>query len=307
MLPGAGRFVPPESREGRASNLRVTALPYCRISQPREVPLNQLLEDVLDPQKRGPALIHLAMKRNTVPNFSLIVWQTPVIVTLILQPIVIDDRVRDEFFRAEIPQYLYPLVTNPRQSASFEKLRITSLGMIGFLVKELDLEAVQFLLRSEVVPLCLRCMEVGTVLSKTVAVFILEKLLSTEIGLEYICENQERFLATNQMLASMFTTLPHVRSSLRLLRRVIICFYLFSCNPRKEDSLAFYNSTYKTHLFSDSVSEITLYNLLPDGIRDGSCIYMFQDDTEIQNCVYQLLWNLGCIYNNNNNNGINSY
>lgn len=60
MLPGAGRFVPPESREGRASNLRVTAPPYHRTSQPREVPLNQLLEDVLDPQKRGPALIHLA-------------------------------------------------------------------------------------------------------------------------------------------------------------------------------------------------------------------------------------------------------
>lgn len=60
MLPGVGRFVPPESREGRASNLRVTAPPYRRISQPREVPLNQLLEDVLDPQKRGPALIHLA-------------------------------------------------------------------------------------------------------------------------------------------------------------------------------------------------------------------------------------------------------
>lgn len=60
ILPGVGRFVPPESREGRASNLRVTAPPYRRISQPREVPLNQLLEDVLDPQKRGPALIHLA-------------------------------------------------------------------------------------------------------------------------------------------------------------------------------------------------------------------------------------------------------
>ncbi|XP_078176071.1 uncharacterized protein LOC144569550 [Carex rostrata] len=199
MLPGVGRFVPPESREGRASNLRVTAPLYRRISQPREVPLNQLLEDVLDQQKRGPALIHLATRRKTVPDFSLIVWRTPVIVTLILQeilriypyihhqeqmtedvchrvscalslfqPIALDGRVRDDFLRAEIPQYLYPLVTNPRQSASFEKLRITSLGIIGFLVKELDLEAVQFLLRSEVVPLCLRCMEVGTVLSKTV-------------------------------------------------------------------------------------------------------------------------------------------
>lgn len=33
------------------------------------------------------------------------------------------------------------------------------------------------------------------------------------------------------MLASMFI-LPHEKSSSRLLKSVIICFYLFSCNPR---------------------------------------------------------------------------
>ncbi|KAF3330353.1 hypothetical protein FCM35_KLT03707 [Carex littledalei] len=65
----------------------------------------------------------------------------------------------------------------------------------------------------------------------------------------------------------------------------------------KEDSLTFYNSTYKTHLFSDSVSEITLYNLLPDGIRDGSCIYMFQNSKLLtasprwkHQCTRRRLW-----------------
>lgn len=55
------------------------------------------------------------------------------------------------------------------QQKPFEYLRLTSLGVIGALVKADDSESViKFLLTTEIIPLCLRIMETGNELSKTV-------------------------------------------------------------------------------------------------------------------------------------------
>ena len=55
--------------------------------------------------------------------------------------------------------------------------------MIGALVKMDDTEVINFLLSTEIIPLCLRTMELGSALSKTVATFIVQKILSDEVGL----------------------------------------------------------------------------------------------------------------------------
>ena len=54
-------------------------------------------------------------------------------------------------------------------------------------------DVIQFLLSTEIIPLCLRIMENGTELSKTVATFILQKILLDDTGLSYICQTYERF------------------------------------------------------------------------------------------------------------------
>jgi CCR4-NOT transcription complex subunit 9 len=41
---------------------------------------------------------------------------------------------------------------------------------------------INFLLSTEIIPLCLRTMELGSELSKTVATFIVQKILSDEAG-----------------------------------------------------------------------------------------------------------------------------
>ena len=41
-------------------------------------------------------------------------------------------------------------------------LRLTSLGVIGALVKVDDADVVNFLLQTEIIPLCLRIMETGS-------------------------------------------------------------------------------------------------------------------------------------------------
>ena len=54
-------------------------------------------------------------------------------------------------------------------------------------------QVINFLLNTEIIPLCLRIMQNGTDLSKTVATFILQKILLDDTGLMYICQTFERF------------------------------------------------------------------------------------------------------------------
>lgn len=70
-----------------------------------------------------------------------------------------------------------------------------------------DTEVINFLLSTEIIPLCLRTMETGSELSKTVATFIVQKILLDSVGLNYICATAERFFAVGAVLASMVTGL----------------------------------------------------------------------------------------------------
>lgn len=106
---------------------------------------------------------------------------------------------------ANIPLFLYAFLNTSCKTRPFEYLRLTSLGVIGALVKVCvflsaslmlqtdESEVVNFLLTTEIIPLCLRIMETGSDLSKTVATFIVQKILLDDLGLQYICQTYERF------------------------------------------------------------------------------------------------------------------
>ena len=66
-----------------------------------------------------------------------------------------------------------------------------------------DTEVINFLLSTEIIPLCLRTMEMGSELSKTVATFIVQKILLDDVGLNYICATAERFFAVGAVLGNM--------------------------------------------------------------------------------------------------------
>ena len=82
-----------------------------------------------------------------------------------------------------MPLYLYPFLNTSSKSRPFEYLRLTSLGVIGALVKvttflphkknfvfdySVEIHAITFLLSTEIIPLCLRTMEMDSELSKTI-------------------------------------------------------------------------------------------------------------------------------------------
>ena len=134
---------------------------------------------------------------------------------------------------AHIPLFLYPFLHTVSKSRPFEYLRLTSLGVVGALVKVSILlpwqqtctnisivliaynilfchtqtdeqDVINFLLTTEIIPLCLRIMESGSELSKTVATFILQKILLDETGLSYICQTFERFSHVSTVLVSCY-------------------------------------------------------------------------------------------------------
>jgi CCR4-NOT transcription complex subunit 9 len=89
---------------------------------------------------------------------------------------------------------------------------------LGALVKTDEKDVIKFLLSTEIIPLCLRIMEQGTELSRTVATFILQvflinpnpkmakfpfqKVLLDDIGLSYVCQTYERFSHVAMVLVS---------------------------------------------------------------------------------------------------------
>lgn len=126
-------------------------------------------------------------------------------------------------FIAHIPLFLYPFLNTTSKSRPFEYLRLTSLGVIGALVKNDSSDVINFLLTTEIIPLCLRIMETGSELSKTVAIFIVQKILLDDHGLNYICATYERFYAVGTVLSNMVSQLVEQQTA-RLLKHVVRCF-----------------------------------------------------------------------------------
>lgn len=106
----------------------------------------------------------------------------------LLQCVASHNETRVLFLNAHIPLFLYPFLNTTSKTRPFEYLRLTSLGVIGALVKVFhcceaghcmrftriasqndNTEVINFLLSTEIIPLCLRIMETGSELSKTVA------------------------------------------------------------------------------------------------------------------------------------------
>ncbi|KIY52908.1 Rcd1-like protein [Fistulina hepatica ATCC 64428] len=229
--------------------------------------INMLVVQLLDPATRETALLELSKKREQYDELALVLWHSFGVMPALIQEIVsvypllsppnltahVSNRVcnalallqcvashtetRQLFLSAHIPLFLYPFLNTTSKTRPFEYLRLTSLGVIGALVKQNDNNTViHFLLSTEIIPLCLRIMETGSELSKTVAIFIVQKILLDETGLTYICHTYERFYAVGTVLGNMVTQLVETQA-VRLLKHVVRCYLRLSDNMRAREAL----------------------------------------------------------------------
>lgn len=260
---------------------------------------HQLVINLTNPNEREVVLLELSKKRETFTDLAPILWHSFGSVSALLQEIVniypqlnpptltahASNRVcnalallqcvashpdtRGLFLAAHIPLYLYPFLNTQSKSRPFEYLRLTSLGVIGALVKMDDSEVIQFLLQTEIIPLCLRIMETGSELSKTVATFIVQKILLDNAGLNYICATAERFYAVCTVLSNMVTSLLQ-SPSIRLLKHIVRCYLRLSDNDRAKAALR-------------------QENCLPMALRDDTFVNALRDDATVRKWLQQLL------------------
>jgi len=226
-----------------------------------------LIQDLQKADERETALLELSKRRESLQDLAPILWNSFGSVVALIQEIVsiypqlayppnltanMSNRVcnslalmqclashgetRPLFLQAQIPLLLYPFLNTVSTDRPFEYLRLTSLGVIGALVKVDDPEVIHFLLRTEIIPLCLRIMENGSELSKTVATFIVQKLLLDEQGLIFVCHTPERFYAVATVLAKMVEVLV-AAPSIRLLKHVVRCYLRLCDNAHAKEVL----------------------------------------------------------------------
>jgi CCR4-NOT transcription complex subunit 9 len=170
-----------------------------------------------------------------------------------------------------MPLFMYPFLNTSSKTRPFEYLRLTSLGVVGALVKTDDPEVVSFLLTTEIIPLSLRIMELGSELSKTVATFIVQKILLDDTGLQHVCQTYERFSHVALVLGKMVHTLAKTPSS-RLLKHVVRCYLRLSDNGRAREALR---------------------QCLPEPLRDATFAACLKDDPATRRWLVQLVANLG--------------
>lgn len=263
----------------------------------------QWVKDLLSSETeiRETALAELSRKRESVPELAPLLWHTfgtmaaliqeiisiyPLIMPArltaaqsnsvcnalaLLQCVASHQETRSYFLQANIPLFLYPFLHTSSMLRQYVYLRLTSLGVVGALVKPDDKEVINFLLNTEIIPLCLRIMQNGTDLSKTVATFILQKILLDDTGLMYICQTFERFKNVATILESMVESLARDPSA-RLLKHVVRCYLRLTDNPRAREALA--------------------RQYLPNHLKDSTFMDMLQDDTSTKRWLMQLLRNI---------------
>lgn len=285
----------------------------------------QWINELVTGNNREKALLELGKKREQYDDLALVLWNSFGVITVLLEEILsvypfldppnlsasTSNRVcnalallqcvasnvqtRSLFLKANLPLYLYPFLSTNARQRSFEYLRLTSLGVIGALVKNDTPEVINFLLTTEIVPLCLNIMEISSELSKTVAIFILQKILLDDQGLNYVCTTFERFHTVASVLSKMIEQLAVIttagangkpvtgqgqtstssssssNSSGRLLKHVVRCYMRLSDNVEARKALA---------------------NILPEPLRDGTFTTILQDDVATKRCLAQLLANI---------------
>ncbi len=268
--------------------------------------LFNVVQDVINAEKREKALLELSKEREKHPDIAVVIWNSFGTIAALLQEIVSiypllspprltksqsdrccnalallqcvasHHRTRGSFLKAHIPLYMYPFLTTVATDPPYTTLRLTSLGVIGALVKVDNATVIHFLLNTEIIPLCLRIMENGDQLSKAVATFIIQKILVDENGLAYICHTWDRFRLVSGVLqkvvAGLASQRPIDRHNKRLLKTTIQCYLQLSVNQhaRKE-----------------------LQKILPEQLRDNTFAMDLKDERQASVSLQQLMHNIG--------------
>lgn len=163
---------------------------------------------------------------------------------------------RNDLVDCHIPMFLYPFLraqdvpypdSNSKHATQqpLDFVRLTSLGVIGALVKSEDDKGTKFLLDNEYMPMGLSIIENGNELTQIVSSFILLRILSIKQGLEYCCQTYERFSHVAFILGKVVSKLAESltkgegdpKQQCKLLNKITRCYTRLCDNTRARKAL----------------------------------------------------------------------
>lgn len=277
--------------------------------------LTALLAEFVHGQNKEQALLEIGKKRELYPDLALVLWHSfgvmpallaeivsvypmlsPPNVTsqhsnrvcnalALLQCVASHPETRLPLLHAQVPLFLYPLLNCQSTQKPVEYLRLTSLGVLGALAKADSPEVVAFLLSTEAIPLCLKIMERSSDLNKTVAIFILQRILADDAGFAYVCQTMDRFEAVSRVLQEMVRQLQVQQQQLgdqqqqqqqqqqqgansRLLRHILKCY---------------------TRMCDWPEGKLLLQREIPQAVRDDTFEQVYRDDAAAKEGLTLLL------------------
>ncbi|OIR58243.1 MAG: CCR4-NOT complex subunit Rcd1/Caf40 [Amphiamblys sp. WSBS2006] len=240
-------------------------------------PWKRHMEELVDPDKREAALKELFAMKNTIPDIGLHLWNTfgavlsllkeillvyPKISTRtlsweessracnslgLLQTVAIHPKTAQDFTKAHLTIYLYPMLTAKENTHSFEYIRLACLGIVCALLKTNDTEIAEFLMATDVIPLTLQVIKKTTNMCKTVGLFVIYQLLSSAYSINKICASDEQILKIVAVLNE--TTAQQIETDTKnthAIKTIFRCYgELFS---HKEKGRMVYQHTSKSFL-----------------------------------------------------------
>ena len=151
----------------------------------------------------------------------------------LIQTIALNSKTRKEFLESQLLVFLYPFLNITNNSKIYDVIRLSVLAVIGALVQRDDSLVIIFLYNTGIIPILLKIIERGTDLSRTLAFFILYRIVYDSKGFSYICEMKERLHAVTYILGMVMNN----KISQRLKNYILKIFLLLIENKDAKDMI----------------------------------------------------------------------
>ncbi|KCZ74208.1 hypothetical protein H311_04825, partial [Anncaliia algerae PRA109] len=166
----------------------------------------------------------------------------------------------------------YPYMNSPHTIQKYELLRISALSYINVFVTCQDKGVIYFFKRSELIPLSLKCMDIGSVVSKILASNIFLFILKDKEGLEYAVQTLERFITIGIVLNVVLGQCVQFKS-VELVRNILECYCI---------------------LVTEENVRLSFANILPKNLTDERVLLKIKND-EVSKNLFQKFYS--CIKN----------
>ncbi|KAH9324974.1 hypothetical protein KI387_005152, partial [Taxus chinensis] len=110
-------------------------------------------------------------------------------VLTLFQCIAANKETRDKLVKAHIPAYLVPFILLENTEDFIEDVRAIALSVIAITVQARETEVIRWAIKNNIMEVCLSAIDIGSELSKVIAMHIMESILQTKFGIIYSCES----------------------------------------------------------------------------------------------------------------------